>query len=105
MGHGQYFLATHDDDVMEPTMVARTVDFLAHHPDMACLATNVSLINSPGALIQSRLYELDHDRIFEKGAYVGAYLEEKLWFPTPTCMFHRDKTLTLKRLTGLVKIF
>lgn len=96
MARGKYVLITHDDDVMEPTMIGQMVRFLSLHPNIVLLATNVSLIDSQGATVQRRLYEMERDRIFRRGEYLGVYLKEKLWLPTPTCMFHRDKTVAVK---------
>ncbi|MEI7611267.1 MAG: glycosyltransferase family A protein [Betaproteobacteria bacterium] len=87
---GQYLLTTHDDDVMDPTMIARQMDCVRAHPELACLATNVRLINEQGAIIQERLYEIKADRFFAAGKYIQTYFEEKFWLPTPSLLFKRD---------------
>lgn len=90
MSRGEYVIFTHDDDVMEPTLIERQMAFIEKHPDLLCLAANVSLIDERGRLIQSKLYELKNDIIFPTTGYIEKYFEEKLWFPTPTIMYHRD---------------
>ncbi|MBA3023938.1 MAG: glycosyltransferase family 2 protein [Gammaproteobacteria bacterium] len=87
---GRYLLTTHDDDIMEPTMIARQMRIMEEHPELGCLATNVSLIDERGDILQQKLYEMKTDRFFGIGDYIQTYFEEKLWFPTPTLLFNRD---------------
>ncbi len=87
---GSYLLTTHDDDIMEPTMVERQMRVMEQHPELGCLATNVSLIDDRGNTLQDKLYEMDADRFFGAGDYIQTYFEEKLWFPAPTLLFNRD---------------
>lgn len=90
MSRGEYIIFTHDDDIMEPTLIERQMAFVEKHPDLLCLASNVSLIDERGRLVQPRLYELDNDMVFSTTGYIEKYFEEKLWFPTPTILYHRD---------------
>nr|WP_320133031.1 glycosyltransferase family A protein [uncultured Holophaga sp.] len=90
MARGHHLLITHDDDVMEPMFLERCMAHLEKHPDLLCLATNVSLIDEHGALLQERLYEVDEDICFGRGDYIRTYLEEKMWLPTPTQVWRRD---------------
>jgi glycosyltransferase involved in cell wall biosynthesis len=85
---GTYLLITHDDDIMEPTMIERQMRVMEQHPALGCLATNVSLIDEHGNILQEKLYEMDADRVFETGEYIRVYFEEKLWLPTPTLLFN-----------------
>lgn len=101
MSRGEFFLATHDDDILEPTLVERQIRFFEGNPDLACVAANVSLIDEEGNCIQPRLYEFEQDRVFDIGDYIPTYLDEKLWFPTPTCMFRRDALV--KRSGAIVR--
>lgn len=87
---GEYLLTTHDDDIMEPDMLARQMACITAHPELLCLAANVSLIDQSSNTIQSRLYEMESDRLFIPGDYIETYFREKLWFPTPTLLFRRD---------------
>ena len=99
ISHGKYVLITHDDDVMEPTLVERQMAFLSKHPNLLLVASNVSLIDEQNNTIQPRLNNIDYDRVFNRGEYIKAYLDEKLWLPTPTYLFRRDvilKVLNLK---------
>lgn len=86
---GDYLLTTHDDDIMEPTMIERQMSVMELRPELGCLATNVSLIDDRGNTLQDKLYEMDADRFFGVGDYIRTYFEEKLWFPTPTLLFNR----------------
>jgi glycosyltransferase involved in cell wall biosynthesis len=99
MSRGDRILLTHDDDIMEPSMVERQMRFLKSHPDLLSLATNVSLMDGRSITVQPRMYELEDDRIFQRGEYVPAYLNESLWMPTPTQVFQRGAlTLAMRRL-------
>lgn len=86
---GNYLLTTHDDDIMEPTMIERQMRVMEQRPELGCLAANVSLIDNRDNTLQDRLYEMDADRFFGVGDYIQTYFEEKLWFPTPTLLFNR----------------
>jgi glycosyltransferase involved in cell wall biosynthesis len=97
MSRGRYLLTTHDDDVMEPRMLERQMACVAAHPDLLCLATNVSLIDTRGLRQQQRLYEMEDIRYFYPGEYIKSYFEEKLWFPTPTLLFRRDAVVSRRR--------
>ncbi|MEM5785895.1 MAG: glycosyltransferase [Syntrophobacteraceae bacterium] len=107
MSRGVYVLPTHDDDIMEPTMVERQMDFLNSHPETLCVATNVSLIDQQGLMIQPHLYAMEEDLIFEKGEYIPFYMEEKFWLPTPSHLFHRDALASVcrKRVRDTNQIF
>ncbi len=98
MSCSRYVLITHDDDIMEPTLLERYMDFISKHPKILCLASNVSLIDEENRILQKKLYNMDEDRIFNVGEYIKAYLGEKLWLPTPTYMYRRDAMI---RLLGL----
>lgn len=94
---GEYLLTTHDDDVMDPTMIERQMTCVQAHPELACLATNVRLINEQDVIIQDRLYEIDEDRFFATGKYIQTYFEEKFWLPTPTLLFKRGNHPRIER--------
>jgi glycosyltransferase involved in cell wall biosynthesis len=89
VSRGEFVIVTHDDDIMEPTMLERQMAFFKAHPHALVCATNVSLIDRNGDLIQDRLYRMHGDRIFPIGEYIRAYLEEKLWLPASTYLFRR----------------
>ncbi len=90
MSRGEYIIFTHDDDIMEPALIERQMAFIEKHPDLLCLASNVSLIDERGRIVQPRLYGLENDVVFSTTGYIGKYFDEKLWFPTPTILYHRD---------------
>lgn len=95
MARGHYIIMAHDDDIMEPTMIERQMNFLKKYPDLLVVASNVSVMDATGIPLQSRLYELAEDVIFEPCAYIAKYFEEKLWMPAPTLLFEREHYLEL----------
>lgn len=94
----KYVLVTHDDDVMEPEMLEKYVECLDKHPNLLCVTSNVSLIDSADKIIQERLYNLEEDRFFRKGRYIEAFIDEILWLPTPTQLFRRDAMIKIMRM-------
>lgn len=98
MARGEFLLVTHDDDIMEPAMLGRQMAAFQAHPQLSAIATNVSLVDEGGRTLQSRLYPWKEDRYFERGDYLRAFLEEKLWVPMQTCLFRRA---AMARLVGL----
>ena len=45
MSRGEYIIFAHDDDVMEPTMIERQLEFAKRYPDLLVISNNVSLID------------------------------------------------------------
>lgn len=91
MARGEYIIMAHDDDIMEPAMIARQLAFIEKHPDLLVVSSNVSLIDHAGNLIQERLYDLKEDMVFNPAEYIKIYFDEKLWLPAPTLLFKRDR--------------
>lgn len=87
---GEYVLVTHDDDIMEPTMVEKQMALLRAHPQLLGVATNVSLMDEHGKILQPFLHPPGKNRIFKRGEYIGCYLEEKVWLPASTYLFRKD---------------
>jgi hypothetical protein len=98
MARGDALLVTHDDDLLEPTMISRQMAAFQARPQLSAVATNVSLMDEAGRILQPRLYPWTKDRHFERGDYLRAFLEEKLWVPMQTCLFRRA---AMARLVGL----
>ncbi|MGD1824086.1 Spore coat polysaccharide biosynthesis protein spsA [Chromobacterium violaceum] len=96
MSRGKYILITHDDDVSNPSLVGRYMRFLQRYPDVLAVSCNVSLIDEAGVPLQDRLYEMEEDLVFERGDYIRAFFEEKLWLPTPTIMHNREHYLKIR---------
>ena len=94
MSSGRYLLITHDDDIMEPEMALSQMQYFRRNPSTVAVATNVSLNDEAGSILQAKLYRLEEDRVFFKNDYLRAYLSEKIWLPTPTIMFHRATLLS-----------
>jgi hypothetical protein len=89
MSRGEYVIMAHDDDIMEPTMIERHVEFIERHPGILVVSNNVSLMNESSESIQPRLYKLEEDMVFYKTEYIQKYFEEKLWIPAPTILYNR----------------
>lgn len=90
MGRGEYIIMAHDDDIMEPGMIKRQLEFIEKYPDLLVVSNNVSLIDDAGNLIQPKLYDLKEDQVFDTAEYIKRYFEEKLWLPAPTLLFKRE---------------
>jgi len=98
MARGDFLLVTHDDDILEPTMLSRQMAAFRVHPKLSAVATNVSLMDETGRTLQPRLYPWLEDRYFEQGGFLRPFLEEKLWIPMQTCLFRRA---AMAQLVGL----
>jgi glycosyltransferase involved in cell wall biosynthesis len=98
MARGDRVLITHDDDLMERELLARQMEACEGDPGLVAVASNVSLIDPEGTLLQPSLYAWPEDRLFPPGALLPAFVEEKLWVPMQTCLFRRE---TLARRVGL----
>jgi glycosyltransferase involved in cell wall biosynthesis len=86
---GDYILITHDDDIMEATLVEKQMKFLEENTGIMALASNVSLIDRDGKVLQKQLYNLADNVLFDKGEYISRYLGDKFWLPAPTTIYHR----------------
>lgn len=98
MSNTKYILITHDDDIMEPTMLEEYVKAIQLQPDLLCVASNVSLLDGKSNIVQERLYGFNEDRCFEKGKYIQSFIDEVLWLPTPTQMFRRKEMIEIMNL-------
>jgi glycosyltransferase involved in cell wall biosynthesis len=85
IARGDRVILTHDDDIMEPTMLARQMQLMDERPDILAIWTNVSLINQAGVTIQDHASPPTGDRIFKTGEYILSFLSERLW-PVPSSM-------------------
>ena len=90
MASGSFVLVTHDDDIMTSTMLEKQIAAVESAADIACVATNVQLIDESGSVVQPALYDMLGDRVFRKNSYLSAYLQEKIWLPTPTLLFNQQ---------------
>jgi glycosyltransferase involved in cell wall biosynthesis len=86
---GNFLLISHDDDLVHPELVERQLRAFEDHPDTALVATNVSLIDYKGEILQEALYDITTDRFFEKGEFLKVSLDEGFWLPAPTFMLRR----------------
>lgn len=80
---GRRVIATHDDDIMEPDMLARQMAFMDMYPHVRLVWTRVSDIDHESRFIQEDTLNVEEDRLFAPGEYVSSFLKERLW-PMPS---------------------
>ncbi|MBU0623102.1 MAG: glycosyltransferase family 2 protein [Gammaproteobacteria bacterium] len=85
IARGDRIIVTHDDDIMEPTMLERQMKLMDEHPEVLVVWTNVSMINYKGEQVQASASPCCGDRIFDRGEYILSFLSERLW-PVPSSM-------------------
>jgi glycosyltransferase involved in cell wall biosynthesis len=85
IARGDRIVVTHDDDIMEPTMLERQMHLMDEHPDVIVTWTNVIMINHRGEIVQAHANPPEGDRIFKPGEYILNFLSERLW-PVPSTM-------------------
>lgn len=80
---GKRVIVTHDDDIMEPDMLARQMAFLDANPEVRLVWSCVSDIDQDGRPIATGVVETQEDRVFKPGDYIASFLKERLW-PMPS---------------------
>ncbi len=94
IARGDRILITHDDDIMEPTMLERQMAMFEAMPELRAVWTNQSIIDADGNLLQATLSPPGEDRIFGRGEFIAKTAEEQLWHPPSSLLFnHRELTL------------
>lgn len=86
---GKYVLITHDDDIMEPTLVERQVEVLDNHPDCVAVASNVSVVDKDGHLVQQKLLPIDERLYFRRGEYIEKWTRSQFAIPVTTLMYRK----------------
>ena len=91
IARGERIIVTHDDDVMQPTMIARQMATFDAHPGMTAVWTNTSTIDQDGITIQDYFTPPGNDRVYATGEFIARFPSENLW-PLPSAMmFERAK--------------
>lgn len=80
---GKRVIVTHDDDIMEPDMLALQMAFLDARPEVRLVWSCVSDIDQDGRPIVAGIAESAEDRVFGPGEYIASFLKERLW-PMPS---------------------
>jgi len=80
---GKRVIVTHDDDIMEPDMLAQQMAFLDANPEVRLVWSAVSDIDQDGLPIAGSVAERMEDRVFAPGQYIASFLKERLW-PMPS---------------------
>ena len=89
LARSEFVLVTHDDDILDSDYVSRIVEIIKGDQEIGMVAANARLINSEGELINSRLYDLKDDLVFNVDEYISYYCENKFWLPTSTLCFRK----------------
>lgn len=85
IARGDRIIVTHDDDIMEPTMLERQMRLIDEHPEVLLVWTNVSMMNHKGQQVQAHAGPCNGERIYRQGEYILSFLGERLW-PVPSTM-------------------
>lgn len=91
-------LFAHDDDVLEPTMVEMQMAMMDRHPDMVAVATNVSMIDEQGKIMQAAMLKASKDKVFKKGQFLDLFLRTKFVWPASAVMVLREAVLPRKTM-------
>ena len=91
IARGERIVITHDDDVMQPEMLARQMATMNAHPGMTAVWTNTSTIDQDSNTIQERFTPQGNDRIYGTGEFIARFPSENLWPLPSTMMFERAK--------------
>lgn len=91
IARGKRIIITHDDDVMQPTMLAKQMAIMDAHPGMTAVWTNTSTIDQDGNTIQEYFTPPGHDRIYGRGEFIARFPSENLWPLPSTMMFARER--------------
>lgn len=87
IARGERLLITHDDDIMEPDMLKRQMEFIGAHPETTAIWTNSAIIDEYGNLLQKYISPPGKNRFFEHGEYIARIAEENLWLPPSSLIF------------------
>lgn len=85
IARGERVIVTHDDDVMEPDMLEVQMALMDAEPEVKLVWSNVTRIDCDGERIDPTERFSGAARIFPPGAFIEAFLSERLW-PMPSAM-------------------
>jgi GT2 family glycosyltransferase len=88
LARGTYIARQDADDISLPTRLAKQVDFLDRHPDVALVGTFVRGIDGHGNTMGDLVLPVDHDTIRQ-------VLFQSYAFISPTFLIRRDALLTV----------
>lgn len=98
LARGKRVIVTHDDDIMEPDMLRRQMDYLDAHPEARLVWTHIRTIDQHGQFISPKA-EILPDRTFAVGEYIANFLTERRW-PMPSGVM-LERKLVAERLANL----
>lgn len=91
IARGERIIVTHDDDIMQPSMIAKQMAIMDAHPGMTAVWTNTSTIDQDGNSIQDYFTPPGNDRVYATGEFIARFPSENIW-PLPSAMmFERAK--------------
>lgn len=89
IARGHRIIATHDDDIMEPTMLEKQMKFMDENPDVKLVWTNTSTIDHEGNTLCTPSAIQMKNRLFRTGEYIANFLNERIWPMPSTVMLER----------------
>lgn len=91
IARGERLIATHDDDIMEPTMLEKQMAMMDRSSDMTAAWTNTSIIDGEGRMIENNATMSGH-KIYARGEFISKYPSELLW-PIPSALMYDRRKL------------
>lgn len=87
---GRRVVVTHDDDIMEESMLSELMALMDANPDVKLAWTNVRKIDENGSELEPDAQFSGEARIFSPGAYIENFLTERIW-PMPSAVMSETK--------------
>lgn len=83
----EYFIITHDDDIMEPDFISSEINIFEKFPNVGLVGTNTRLIDIDNKVLKESTLNYKNDKIWSKTEFIKHYLFHGNVFPCPTLMF------------------
>jgi len=94
---GEYLIVTHDDDIMMPKLIAKSVEILEGNKEIVCVSSNTKFIDSEGNFINNKLDNNVKDIEFSQYNYIKSYYKKNFSLTFPSTMmrlkFFRENNL------------
>ena len=86
-GAGEFIKVANDDDIAHPTLLEREIEAMDAHPAAMVVCCNMRAMDEKGRITQRRMDTGLKDRVFKKGDYIQAYMEERFIAYWPGYLF------------------
>lgn len=87
---GEYLLITHDDDLLLPNFLVKTVELMDKYPESVVVSTNACSIDGNNKIITPNLMRLNNIRIFKKFQYISHFIRAKYGIICPSALMRKD---------------